>query len=163
MLLGKLIIMVWFVSIRISHKGEHMSYGNIAIAISGTKEDNILLDKALVIATGTLTEITLIHVESELDIYSGVYQNTTEDVMLDLDQEMEEHMHGLMNKLKGKNAKWQIICGGTVSDTLYRIVSDGHYDLLICGHNHSFWHRLMPVARSLINKIPADLLIVYMT
>ncbi|MEB6547338.1 universal stress protein UspD, partial [Escherichia coli] len=66
----------------------------------------------------------------------------------------------LFDRLKDfKNIRLRIE-QGTIPETLLSLVQEEGFDLLICGHHHTFINRLMPAYRGLINKSPADLLII---
>lgn len=49
---------------------------------------------------------------------------------------------------------------GTIPETLICLIQNDAFDLLICGHHHTFINKLMPAYRGLINRSTADLLII---
>ena len=55
----------------------------------------------------------------------------------------------------------KLVVMGDVEERLSTAVNQLNADLLICGHHHDFWSRLLSSVRKLVNTVSTDLLIVY--
>ena len=135
-----------------------MTYKNILVAVSNNDEDNILLKKAYEMAKNFNAGLTAIHIDEGLShLYPGVYSHFSEEMFDGLKNASDRR---LFDRLKDfKNIRLRIE-QGTIPETLLSLVQEEGFDLLICGHHHTFINRLMPAYRGLINKSPADLLII---
>ena len=135
-----------------------MTYKNILVAVSNNDEDNILLKKAYEMAKNFNAGLTAIHIDEGLShLYPGVYSHFSEEMFDGLKNASDRR---LFDRLKDfKNIRLRIE-QGTIPETLLSLVQEEGFDLLICGHHHTFINRLMPAYRGLINKSQADLLII---
>lgn len=135
-----------------------MTYKNILVAVSNNDEDNILLKKAYEMAKNFNAGLTAIHIDEGLShLYPGVYSHFSEEMFDGLKNASDRR---LVDRLKDfKNIRLRIE-QGTIPETLLSLVQEEGFDLLICGHHHTFINRLMPAYRGLINKSAADLLII---
>lgn len=135
-----------------------MTYKNILVAVSNNDEDNILLRKAYEMAKNFNASLTAIHVDDGLShLYPGVYSHFSEEMFDGLKNASDRR---LFERLKGFTGIKLRVEQGTMPETLISLVQKDGCDLLICGHHHTFINRLMPAYRGLINKSPADLLII---
>lgn len=135
-----------------------MTYKNILVAVSNNDEDNTLLKKAYEMAKNFNAGLTAIHIDEGLShLYPGVYSHFSEEMFDGLKNASDRR---LVDRLKDfKNIRLRIE-QGTIPETLLSLVQEEGFDLLICGHHHTFINRLMPAYRGLINKSAADLLII---
>ena len=135
-----------------------MTYKNILVAVSNNDEDNTLLKKAYEMAKNFNAGLTVIHIDEGLShLYPGVYSHFSEEMFDGLKNASDRR---LVDRLKDfKNIRLRIE-QGTIPETLLSLVQEEGFDLLICGHHHTFINRLMPAYRGLINKSAADLLII---
>lgn len=135
-----------------------MTYKNILVAVSNDDEDSILLKKAYKIAKNFNASLTAIHIDGGLShLYPGVYSQFSEEMFDGLKNASDRR---LFDRLKGlANIKLRIE-QGTMPETLISLIQKDEFDLLICGHHHTFINKLIPAYRGLINKTAADLLII---
>ncbi|WP_218073315.1 universal stress protein [Escherichia coli] len=135
-----------------------MTYKNILVAVSNNDEDNILLKKAYEMAKNFNASLTAIHIDDGLShLYPGVYSHFSEEMFDGLKNASDRR---LFERLKGFAGIKLRVEQGTMPETLISLVQKEGFDLLICGHHHTFINRLMPAYRGLINKSAADLLII---
>lgn len=135
-----------------------MTYKNILVAVSNNDEDNILLRKAYEIAKNNNASLTAVHIDDGLShLYPGVYSQFSEEIFDGLRNASDRR---LFNRLKDfENIKLRVV-QGTIPETLLSLIQEEEFDLLICGHHHTFINKLMPAYGGLINKSTADLLII---
>ncbi|HAW2506215.1 TPA: universal stress protein [Escherichia coli] len=135
-----------------------MTYKNILVAVSNDDEDSILLRKAYEIAEKFNANLTAIHIDSGLShLYPGIYSRFSEEMFNGLKNASDRK---LLERLKEfANIKLRVE-QGTIPETLICLIQNDVFDLLICGHHHTFINKLMPAYRGLINRSTADLLII---
>ncbi|HHN9985991.1 TPA: universal stress protein [Escherichia coli] len=135
-----------------------MTYKNILVAVSNDDEDSILLRKAYEIAEKFNANLTAIHIDSGLShLYPGIYSRFSEEMFNGLKNASDRK---LLERLKEfANIKLRVE-QGTIPETLICLIQNNAFDLLICGHHHTFINKLMPAYRGLINRSTADLLII---
>lgn len=137
-----------------------MSYKHIAVALSDTQEDYILVNKALSVAWQEHSRLTLIHIDDELaELYSGVYGANAAQIIDELEHSQIVHLQQLVEYTKWPGLQLKVV-RGKMPDTLLEVINNERCDLLICGHHHNFLNRIMPVYRGLVNKVGTDRLIV---
>ncbi|MII49932.1 universal stress protein UspD [Salmonella enterica subsp. enterica serovar Bredeney] len=135
-----------------------MGYKNILVAVSNNDEDSVILRKAYETAKNFNASLTAVHIDDALSrLYPGVYSHFSEDIFDGLRSASDRR---LFERLKGFSGIKLRVEQGTMPETLISLIQKDGYDLLICGHHHSFINRLMPAYRGLINKATADLLII---
>ncbi|MDO3872079.1 universal stress protein [Salmonella enterica] len=135
-----------------------MTYKNILVAVSNNDEDNLLLRKAYEIARKFNAHLTAIHVDDGLShLYPGVYSQFSEEMFDGLKNASDRRLFERLKEFTGIRLRVE---QGTMPETLISLVQKDGFDLLICGHHHTFINRLMPAYRGLINKSTADLLII---
>lgn len=137
-----------------------MSYKHIAVAVSNSEEDRILVEKSLSVARSGNSSLTLIHVDNDLSqLFPGIYDKNIRELLETLESTKLAHLHQLVKDTGWAETRLRIE-SGPVHDALLNAVALCGCDLLVCGHHHAFLNRLMPVWRSMVNKIRADLLVV---
>lgn len=137
-----------------------MPYKHIAVAVSNTPEDNILVNRALLVAGQGQSRLTLIHVDDELvELYSGVYGADTGKIISELENSQMEHLQQLVEKTEWPELRLKMV-RGKMPETLLEEIYNERCDLLVCGLHHNFLNRMMSVYRGLLNKTRAHLLIV---
>ncbi|MFA0520829.1 universal stress global response regulator UspA, partial [Vibrio sp. 10N.222.55.E8] len=48
------------------------------------------------------------------------------------------------------------------NDKLKNVIEANGVDLLLCGHHHDFWHKLISHSKQIIDTSPIDILVVPM-
>lgn len=137
-----------------------MAYKHIGVAVAGSEEDAVLVNKALELARHNDAHLTLIHVDDGIsELYPGVYFPATEDILQLLKDNSDNKLYKLTKNIQWPKAKLRIE-RGEMPEALLEVMQKEKCDLLVCGHHHTFLNRLMPAYRGVINKSNADLLIV---
>lgn len=139
-----------------------MSYKHILVAVDLSPESQLLVDKAVSLASPYDAKVSLIHVDVN---YSDLYTGLIDVNLGDMQKRISEETQNALTKLSA-NANYQISQALSGSGDLTQVLLDAinryQVDLVICGHHQDFWSKLMSSARQLINTVHIDMLIVPM-
>lgn len=137
-----------------------MAYKHILVAVDLSAESEILIQKAVSMARPYDAQVSIIHVGIN---YSDLYSGLIDLDMANVKDRVTEDTHTALKELT-KKADYPIVHTLSGNGEFTQVLSDAieHYkvDLVICGHHHDFWSKLMSSARQLINKLHVDILIV---
>ncbi|GAA0506610.1 MULTISPECIES: universal stress protein UspA [Tatumella] len=139
-----------------------MSYKHILVAVDLSPESQLLVEKAVSLASPYEAKVSLIHVDVNYsDLYTGLIDVNLGDMQKRISQETQTALTELST-----NAGYQIsqtLSGsGDLAQVLLDAINRYQVDLVICGHHQDFWSKLMSSARQLINTVHIDMLIVPM-
>ncbi|MCZ8781153.1 universal stress protein [Escherichia albertii] len=130
------------------------------IAVAGQDEDVLPVDKARALAEQNGAHLTIVHIDDiQEKIGHGIYMPSGHDVICGIRAHNREYIQELARDICKDKPKL-IIRPGEMPFTLVEVVKEEQCDLLICGHNQSFIHKLLPSCRELINTLPINILII---
>ncbi|MGY5453188.1 universal stress protein [Agarivorans sp. MS3-6] len=140
-----------------------MSYRHILVAIDLSPNSRKLIDKAILLADALDAKLSLIYVDETA--YDAAFSG-----LIDLDLAAIEPLHPSLkefaNQLKALVADTdypienQLVMHGDLSVSLDNTIKHIEADLIVCGHEHSFWHRLASKHHELVNNVSVDLLVI---
>ena len=139
-----------------------MIYKHILIAVDLTKSNEAVISKAVALAKETNAKLSFIYVDTNYISISGP-MNTLGVARADDDKEkqrLQKELRVLVDRLDYP-VENKLVVMGDVEERLSTAVNQLNADLLICGHHHDFWSRLLSSVRKLVNTVSTDLLIVY--
>lgn len=139
-----------------------MNYEHILVAVNLAKIDPEVIEKGVSIAKAVNARISLIYVDiSHVD---SVSISDNDDPAQSTRQSKEELERQL--QILAKNSDYPItnilVVSGGLSYKLQETVRKMDVDLLVCGHHHNFWSRIVSSVRELVETSPIDLLIVHL-
>jgi nucleotide-binding universal stress UspA family protein len=140
-----------------------MTYQHILVALELSEESNILLERARYMAEKHDAHVSFVHIDGShgeiypdlVDIHKNPEQNPLNKETMDQLHAFEEHFELPLRHF--------FVGTGDLADKLENTVADGDIDLLICGHHHDFWSRIISYSKHLIHKSPVDILVVPIT
>ena len=137
-----------------------MEYKHILVALELTEESKILIDKAISTAKLIGAEVSFIHIDGT---HGEIYPDLM-DIQADPNQRpLNERSNDLLLRFQ-KYTEFPIthfyVGTGDLGDKLNDTIAENGFDLLICGHHHDFWSRIISYSRHLIHKSPIDILVV---
>ena len=146
-----------------------MSYNHILVAVDLTKSSEIVISKALSLAKEANAKLSFICVDPHYLSISGP-GGTPWLAMPEIDNavtngkektRLQKELCALVDHLDYpvENA---LVLAGDLEVKLTTAVDQLDADLLVCGHHHDFWSRLLSSIRKLANTVNTDLLIVYL-
>lgn len=139
-----------------------MIYKHILVAVDLTKSSEIVINKALLLAKETNARLSFIYVDANYISLSGPLSSSGA-ARPDDDKEkqrLHKDLQVLVNQLDYPVENTLVVMGD-VEEKLSATVNQIDADLLVCGHHHDFWSRILSSVRKLVNIVNTDLLIVY--
>ena len=148
-----------------------MSYKHILVAVDLSKSSNVVISKAVALASATKSKLSFIYVDASYESNIG-YATTAglvKPIVAQIEADEKEKEKELLQKeLQALTAQIDypvtstVVVMGKLNDKLLATVKEMDIDLLICGHHHDLWSRLFSSVHKLVNSTPADLLIIYL-
>jgi len=139
-----------------------MSYKHILVAVDLSTSSEFIIAKAITLAKDSNAKISLIYVDLD---YADNYTGLTYSQFSKLEP-VSQRCFSLENELQALTEKIsypitnQLFLKGDLDKNIQVSVKEIGADLLVCGHHHDFWSRLLSSVRKLINSSSIDLLIV---
>ncbi|WP_415231898.1 universal stress protein [Psychromonas sp.] len=139
-----------------------MGYKHILVAVHLSSSSEFIIAKAVSLAKDSNAKISLIYVDVDYaDNFTGLSYSEFSKLepvskrSISLEKELQilaEHIdYPIANTL---------FATGDLNKNLQETVKDIGADLLVCGHHHDFWSRLLSSVRKLANSSWIDLLII---
>lgn len=139
-----------------------MKYKHILVALELSDESKVLIDRAVFLAELLDADVSFIHIDgTHGEIYHELVDLVTDPEQRPLTVEATEQLHGLAEYAKC-TLKHFIVGTGDLGDKVKVAIAENDFDLLICGHHHDFWSKLISASRQVINSSPVDVLVVPM-
>jgi universal stress protein A len=145
-----------------------MSYNHILVAVDLTKSSEIVINRAISLAKEANAKLSFICVDAKHMNISGpggspwFAMPDVENAVTDKDQSrLQKELSALVDKLDYP-VENTLVVTGDLEVKLTNAVNQLDADLLVCGHHHDFWSRLLSSVRTLVNAVNTDLLIVYL-
>ncbi|CAI1127740.1 universal stress protein [Serratia grimesii] len=137
-----------------------MTYQHIVVATDLSEDAEFLLGKGAGLASGLNAKMSLIYIDIH---HNGYYAELGVGEYNYTDRTFSERVKNMLNAIKGRSSypiEEVIIGRGELTEELNRAAKDKGFDLIIFGHHHDIWSRLMSSTRQAINKLNIDLLVV---
>ena len=151
-----------------------MSYKHILVAVDLSKSSEQLIDKAVSLAKDANAKLSFVFVDVD-NVYENVYKVGNENLEVSPLPSGEEREKAIEEREKTLQEELQELAGqadypienaivvmGDLGNKILETVQEMDIDLVICGHHHDFWTRLLSPVRKLVNSLVTDLLIVYL-
>jgi len=144
-----------------------MGYKHILVAVDLTKSSEVVISKAVSLAKGAKAKLSFIYVDasylSEIG-YAGTVGlvKPAEDKLDALEKEktiLQKELQALADQADYPVSNTLVVMG-RLKEQLITSVQKMDADLLVCGHHHDFWSRLLSSVGKLLNSLTIDLLIV---
>ncbi|EGA65171.1 universal stress protein [Vibrio brasiliensis] len=137
-----------------------MNYKHILVALELTDESKVLIDKATYLAKLTNAEVSFIHIDgSHGEIYPEVV-----DLQADTNHPpFGEHTIEQIRAFESYSSvpvKRILMGTGDLADKLAATIEENDVDLLLCGHHHDFWSKIVSYSKHLVDSSPVDILVV---
>ncbi len=139
-----------------------MKYQHILVALELSEDSNVLLDRAIDMAKEFDTKVSFIHIDGS---HGEIYPELVNIKGREAEGPLSEHA---MEQLRAFEANFtlpveQFLVGtGDLAEKLESTITEHNIDLLICGHHHDFWSKIVSYSKHLIDKSPVDILVVPM-
>lgn len=141
-----------------------MNYEHILVAVNLTKINQEVIDRALSLAKATGAKLSFIHVDiscTDNVSLSRRDDDTSAGVLSKSKGELQQQLLALAERADYPITNTLVVSGG-LRYKLEETVRKMDVDLLVCGHHHNFWSRIVSSVRELVDTAPIDLLIVHL-
>ena len=139
-----------------------MDYEHILIAVNLAKIDQMVIDRGLSLAKALSASVSFIHVNiSHVDSCSIADDIDSDELIQKSQEALDQQLRALADHCDYPVINTLVVSGG-LSYRLQETVRKMNVDLLVCGHHHNFWSRIVSSIRELVDSAPIDLLIVHL-
>ncbi len=137
-----------------------MKYQHILVALELSEESNALLERAKYMAEKHDAHVSFVHIDgSHGEIYPDLVDIHTDPDQSPLGKKSMDQLHQFEQRFKLPLSHF-FVGTGDLADKLEPTIRQHGIDLLICGHHHDFWSRIISYSKHLIHKSPIDILVV---
>ncbi|QUM77033.1 universal stress protein [Moritella sp. 24] len=146
-----------------------MSYNHILVAVDLTNPSEIVINKAISLAKEANAKLSLIYVSAHHLKVSGpgdipwLASPELEDT--DNNEKEKEQLQTELSAFAEQldyPVENTLVLIGDLEVELTTAIHQLGADLLVCGHHHDFWSRLLSSIRKIADTVDTDLLIVYL-
>jgi nucleotide-binding universal stress UspA family protein len=138
-----------------------MCYQHVLVALELSEESNkVLIKKAVTLAKSVNADVSLIHIDGTI---GEIYTELMDIQEHPDDRPLNDYSNEQLQKIKKYTdypIKHFLVGTGELANKLGDIIEDYNFDLLVCGHHHTFWSHIVSYSRNVINKSPVDILVV---
>lgn len=136
-----------------------MSYKHIVVAVDLGDHSEYLVNRAADLAKALDAELSLIHIDVNYnEIYAGLVDVNLVENQSAAEKRSAEKLQALVDNLDC-SVSHTLVGRGDLADELITAIQEKSFDLVICGHHHDFWGKLLSNTRHLIHDMPIDLLV----
>jgi nucleotide-binding universal stress UspA family protein len=137
-----------------------MKYKNILVALELSEDSKVLIDRAVALAELMNSQVSFVHIDGSVgEVYSELMDIQADPTLRPLNEVGNQQLHSLQAYTSFPIAHF-FVGTGDLSNKLEETIVANKFDLLICGHHHSFWNKIVSYSRNLINHSPIDILVV---
>ncbi|OBT16362.1 universal stress global response regulator UspA [Vibrio sp. UCD-FRSSP16_10] len=137
-----------------------MKYQHILVALELSEDSKLVIDRAISLAKVFDADVSFVHIDgSHGEIYPELIDIQTDKQQPPIKQVSLEKLKQLTDGIE-QPIKHFLIGTGDLSDKLPQTIGQYGCDLLVCGHHHDFWSRIISYSKHLIHNSPVDILVV---
>ncbi|CAM2879291.1 universal stress protein [Vibrio rarus] len=137
-----------------------MSYKHIVVALDLGDHSEYLANRAAKLAKALGADLSFIHIDVNYsEVYSGLIDVNLVDTQVASTKLSNQKLKDLSDKLDYP-VKIMLVGRGDLAEELYGAIQEREFDLVVCGHHHDFWGKLLSNTRRMISDMPIDLLVV---
>ncbi|MEZ8054387.1 universal stress protein [Vibrio atlanticus] len=139
-----------------------MEYRHILVAVEMSDDTKILIDRATFFANKLEAGISFVYIDgTHGEIYPELIDIQGNEGDLPINEDSVKHLKEF--EAYAKHPIKHIFVGtGDLNDKLKNTIEVNGVDLLLCGHHHDFWHKIISHSKQIIDTSPVDILIVPM-
>lgn len=145
-----------------------MNYEHILVTVNLTKINQQVIDRALSLAKATGAKVSFIHVDLSCTENFSILRECDETPAEEISnsksaskEELQRQLQALADRADYPITNTLVVSGG-LRYKLEQTIRKMDVDLLVCGHHHNFWSRVVSSVRELVDTSPIDLLIVHL-
>jgi len=142
-----------------------MNYEHILVAVNLTKINQEVIERALSLAKATGAKVSFIHVDISCADNVSILKSGDHppaEALSKSQSELQQQLQALAERADYPITTTLVVSGG-LRYKLEETIRKMDVDLLVCGHHHNFWSRIVSSVRELVDTSPIDLLIVHLS
>ncbi|GAD80475.1 universal stress protein [Vibrio ezurae] len=137
-----------------------MSYKHIVVALDLGEHSEYLANRATTLAKALDAKLSFIHIDvNYTELYTGLIEVNLADSQIASTKNSTKQLQELSDKVDYP-IEGILVGRGDLVDELSEAIEEKGFDLVVCGHNHDFWGKLLSNTRHMIHDMPVDLLVV---
>lgn len=137
-----------------------MSYKHIVVALDLGDHSEYLANRAAKLARALNAELSFIHIDVNYsEVYTGLIEVNLVDSQTATTKLSTQKLQDLSEKLDYPVSN-TLVGRGDLVEELSDAIKERGFDLVVCGHHHDFWGKLLSNTRHMIHDMPIDLLVV---
>ncbi|MEZ9923845.1 universal stress protein [Vibrio breoganii] len=137
-----------------------MSYKHIVVALDLGDHSEYLANRAAKLAKALDAELSFIHIDVNYsEVYTGLIEVNLIDSQSATTKLSTQKLQDLSEKLDYPVSN-TLVGRGDLVEELSDAIKERGFDLVVCGHHHDFWGKLLSNTRHMIHDMPIDLLVV---
>ncbi|ANO31764.1 universal stress protein [Vibrio breoganii] len=137
-----------------------MSYKHIVVALDLGDHSEYLANRAAKLAKALDAELSFIHIDVNYsEVYTGLIEVNLVDSQSATTKLSTQKLQDLSEKLDYPVSN-TLVGRGDLVEELSDAIKERGFDLVVCGHHHDFWGKLLSNTRHMIHDMPIDLLVV---
>ncbi|GEA61310.1 universal stress protein [Vibrio comitans] len=137
-----------------------MSYKHIVVALDLGDHSEYLANRAAKLAKALDAELSFIHIDVNYsEVYTGLIEVNLVDSQTATTRLSTQKLQDLSDKLDYPVSN-TLVGRGDLVEELSDAIKERGFDLVVCGHHHDFWGKLLSNTRHMIHDMPIDLLVV---
>ncbi|MEZ8965839.1 universal stress protein [Vibrio breoganii] len=137
-----------------------MSYKHIVVALDLGDHSEYLANRAAKLAKALDAELSFIHIDVNYsEVYTGLIEVNLVDSQSATTKLSTKKLQDLSEKLDYPVSN-TLVGRGDLVEELSDAIKERGFDLVVCGHHHDFWGKLLSNTRHMIHDMPIDLLVV---
>jgi universal stress protein A len=144
--------------------GKMMNYEHILVTVNLTKINQEVIDRALSLAKAMGAKVSFIHVDIGCMDNVSILKEGSDTPVEEISKsksELQRQLQALAERADYPITNTLVVSGG-LRYKLEKTIRKMDVDLLVCGHHHNFWSRVVSLVRELVDTSPIDLLIVHL-
>ncbi|KWU01458.1 MAG: universal stress protein [Vibrio toranzoniae] len=139
-----------------------MEYRHILVALELTDDTKILIDKAIFFADKLEASISFVYIDgTHGEIYPELVDIQEDNIDLPFNEDAITKLR-VFETYANQPIQHIFVGTGDLNDKLKNTIETHGVDLLLCGHHHDFWHKIISHSKQLIDTSPVDILVVPM-
>lgn len=141
-----------------------MNYEHILVTVNLTKINQEVIDRALSLAKAMGAKVSFIHVDIGCMDNVSILKEGSDTPVEEISKsksELQRQLQALAERADYPITNTLVVSGG-LRYKLEQTIRKMDVDLLVCGHHHNFWSRVVSLVRELVDTSPIDLLIVHL-
>lgn len=137
-----------------------MAYKHILVAVDLSEDSPKLVNRTATLAKEVGAKMSLIYIDvNYAELYTGLIDINLSETQHRVTDEAKRQLEALA-KTADYPISHTLVGSGDLCQEINGVIDEYNIELVVCGHHHDFWSKLLSSTRELLHNSPVDLLIV---